>query len=137
MEKKLFFFVKGLSLIGVILAVFLLWEQLYSPSFQPCNINATINCDAVISGVLAKTFGIPTPLYGLMGYIVIFFAAIFQKKKLLLATATFGLGFCLWIAYRELFELRVLCPVCIICQLIMITVFSMGIFLNRSKYIRK
>lgn len=133
MEKKMFFVVKALSLIGILLALFLLWEQLYRPSFQLCNINTTINCDAVISGVLAKTFGIPTPLYGLIGYIVIFIAAILRKKKLLLGMATFGLGFCLWIAYRELFELSVICPVCIACQIIMITVFVLGSILFKRK----
>lgn len=130
--NKLFFSIKVLSIFGIFLALFLLWEQLFQPSFQPCNINATINCDAVISGQVAKTFGIPTPLYGLVGYIIIFFSAIWRKKKILLGTATFGLLFCLWIAYIELFQLHVICPVCVGCQLIMITVFALAIVVNRG-----
>jgi uncharacterized membrane protein len=121
-----------LSSVGIGLALFLLWEQFFHPSFQPCNINATVNCDAVISGIVAKTLGVPTPLYGLIGYIVIFVAATLRKSKLVLGVATFGLLFCLYIAYRELFELHVVCPVCIACQLIMITIFIFGIILNRK-----
>ena len=125
---KIFFTIKILSIIGVILAVYLLVEQFTQSSFRPCTINATINCDAIISGPVAKTLGIPTPLYGLIGYIVIFIAATFRKKKLLLSMAAFGLVFCLWIAYQELVILRVICPVCIACQVIMISVFSLAVW---------
>ena len=134
MKNKLYLAVSILAVLGVLLAVYLLWQQWSRPDFQPCNINATINCDAVISGEVAKTLGIPTPLYGLVGYIVIFFAALFKKPKLLLGMASFGLAFCLWIAYKELVVLNVVCPVCILCQLIMISVFTIGIFLNSEKY---
>ena len=133
LTQKLLFFVKVLSIIGMLLAVYLLWEQTTHSAFQPCRINDTLNCDAIISGAVAKTFGIPTPLYGLIGYIVIFFSAVFRKKKLLLGVATLGLSFCLWIAYRELFELHVICPVCIACQLIMTTIFSFSIVLLKKK----
>lgn len=134
-KNKIFFYIKILSAVGVLLAVYLLVEQITQSSFRPCTINATINCDAIISGPVAKALGIPTPLYGLVGYIIIFFSAVFQKRKLLLGTATFGLLFCLWIAYRELFELRVICPVCIACQLIMTAVFSFSIIINKKKSI--
>ncbi len=133
MHKKYYSWIKMLSSIGILLAVYLLWQQIARPAFQPCNINSFINCDAVISGEVAKTFGIPTPLYGLVGYIVIFLAAVFQNKKLLLGMATFGLSFCLWIAYKELFLLRVICPICITCQLIMITIFSLASVINYKK----
>lgn len=133
---KIFSLIKVLSLVGLLLAVYLLWQQFFHPAFQPCYVNSFINCNAVISGPVAKTFGIPTPLYGFIGYIVIFFAAQFQKRKLLLAMATFGLLFCLSIGYIELFQLRVVCPICIACQLIMITVFSLTLVIN-NKYINK
>ena len=132
MKQSIYFYIKILSSIGVLLAIYLLWEQIFQPDFQPCNINSTVNCDAIISGAVAKTLGIPTPLYGLIGYIIIFFSAVFRKKKLLLGMATFGLAFCLWIAYVELFQLHVICPVCIGCQLIMLTVFTLAIKVNKS-----
>ncbi len=120
-----------LSLIGIVLAVYLLWQQIFQPAFKPCSINATVNCDAIIVGPVAKTFGIPTPLYGLVGYFVIFLASIYQKKNILLFTSVFGLIFCLWIGYIELFNLRVICPVCITCQLIMATIFLFAFHVRR------
>jgi uncharacterized membrane protein len=124
--------VKVLAAIGITLALYLLWQQMYKPAFQPCNINATVNCDAVVSGPVAKTLGIPTPLIGLVGYIVIMIAAFYKKTKLVLGMAAFGLAFCLYIAYIELFLLNVICPVCVACQIDMITVFILGIILNRK-----
>lgn len=129
----MYFWVKVLAVIGLLLGTYLLWEQLARPAWQPCNINATVNCDAVISGPLTKTLGIPTPLYGLVGYALILFGAITKKKKLILSMASFGLVFCLYIAYRELFQLRVICPVCIGCQIDMIITFILVIMLNRRK----
>ena len=129
--QKIFRWIQVLSSIGVLLALYLLWEQLSHSPFRPCDINSVVNCDAIISGAVSKTLGIPTPLYGLIGYIVIFISATFQWKRLLLAMATFGLAFCLWIGSIELFQLHVVCPVCITCQLVMITVFVLGVLLQR------
>jgi len=132
-KNKIFLYIRILSLMGILLAIYLLVEQIFRPAFQPCNINDTVNCNAIISGSVSKTLGLPTPLYGLIGYIVIFFAAIFTRKKLILATAAFGLIFCLWIAYQELFLLHVICPACILCQLIMIAVFSLALVVIKIK----
>lgn len=125
--------IKILSTVGILLAVYLLFEQAAHSPFQPCNINSTINCNAVISGEVSKTLGISTPLYGLVGYIIILISSLLKQKKLLFSIATFGLLFCLWIAYQELFLLHVICPVCIICQVCMISIFTLSIILNSQK----
>lgn len=130
--EKYYKWIKFLATFGIFLALFLLWERYFRPSFQPCNINSTVNCDAVIWGEVSDTFGIPTPLIGLIGYIFILFGAFKKNAKLILGMATFGLVFCLYIAYRELFQLHVVCPVCILCQVDMITVFVLGILLVRK-----
>ena len=131
-KLKLFTYIKILSVFGILLAIYLLFEQITQSPFRPCNINSLINCNAIISGPVSKTFGIPTPLIGLIGYVCIFIAAWFKKKKTILGFATFGLIFCLSIAYIELFQLRVVCPVCIACQVIMISVFSLAAILNKG-----
>ncbi len=125
--------IQVLAVFGILLAVYLLWQQMYSPAFQPCNINATVNCDAIVKGEVAKTLGIPTPLIGLVGYIVILISATLKKTKLLLSMATFGLAFCLYIGIVEIAFLHVICPVCIMCQTIMIMVFGLSVREFRKK----
>jgi len=136
MKEKYFDWIKILAVIGISLALFLLWERYFHPTFQPCNINATINCNAVISGEVSNTLGIPTPLIGLVGYLVILFSAFKKSPKWILGMSAFGLAFCLYIAFRELFQLHVVCPVCILCQLDMITVFVLGLLLNFPRKIK-
>ena len=131
-QSKIFFWIKILAIFGLLLSTYLLWQQFFHPAFKPCNINSFINCDAVVSGPVAKTFGISTPLFGLIGYIVILIAAILRKTKLMLWMAAFGLVFCLWIAYQELFLLRVICPVCIGCQLVMISIFILSLKVSKT-----
>ena len=121
-----------LALVGVALSLYLLWQQVSRPAWQPCSLSTTVNCDAVISGPVARTFGIPTPLIGLIGYIVIWVSSRFQKRTVLLATALFGLAFCLRIAYIELVELSVVCPVCIACQIVMAAVTLLAARLRRQ-----
>lgn len=133
MQKKLYLTLKCLAAVGIILALFLLWEQLFHPSFKPCSINSTVNCDAVINGAVSKTLGIPTPLYGLIGYIIILFSAIYRWKRVLLGVATFGLLFCLWIAYIEIIKLHVICPVCVLCDLDIIAVFTLSLILQKRE----
>lgn len=130
-NKKLFFAIKLLAITGIVLAVYLLAEQFMpATAFRPCSINSTVNCDAVISGPLASIFGVPTPLIGLSGYVGILLAAIFYKRKLILGLAIFGALFCLWLAYREIFQLRVICPVCILCQIVMLSIFGLAVAAN-------
>lgn len=132
-QAKIYSLIKVLSSVGILLALYLLWQQFFRPAFQPCYVNSLINCDAIISGPVANTFGIPTPLYGLIGYVVIFFAALWHRKKLLLSMATFGLLFCLSIGYIELVQLRVVCPICIVCQMIMIAIFGLSVVLQNKQ----
>jgi uncharacterized membrane protein len=132
MKEKYFDWIKILGVIGIFLALFLLWERYFQPSFQPCNINSTVNCNAIIIGEVSNTLGIPTPLIGLLGYLVILFAAFKRSARWVLGMAAFGLAFCLYIAYREIFQLHVICPVCILCQLDMVSVFILGILLIKK-----
>jgi uncharacterized membrane protein len=120
-----------LSIVGILLATYLYYSYLTQPEFRPCSINAKVNCDAVISGEVALTFGIPTALYGLVGYLVIFIGSLFKKAKLVLSVATFGLLFCLYILSIEIFQLGVYCPVCLGCLVVMLSIFILSIKLNK------
>ncbi len=129
--SRIFRWITYVSLFGVALAVYLLWQQMSRPAFQPCNINATVNCDAIISGPVSQTLGIPTPLYGLAGYIFILIASHMKWRKVAWGVATFGVLFCLRLFIIEIFQLHVICPVCIACQITMITVWALATKLLR------
>ena len=119
-----------LSILGILLASYLFYNFLTKPLFESCYLNSHINCDAVTKGTLSTLFGIPVSLIGLIGYIVILISSIFKKKLLVLGMSTFGMVFCLAITYQEIFKLKVICPVCLACQLVMLTIFLIAIYLN-------
>jgi uncharacterized membrane protein len=119
-----------LSILGILLASYLFYNFLTKPLVESCYINSHINCDAVTKGALSTLFGIPVSLVGLAGYIVILFSSILKKKKTVLFMTTFGMCFCLFITYQEVFRLKVICPVCLTCQLVMLTVFLLAADLN-------
>lgn len=120
----------GLSILGILLAIYLFYNFLTKPLIESCYFNSRINCDAVTKGSLSMLFGIPVSLIGLVGYITILFSSIFKKKLLVFGMSTFGMFFCLFITYQELFMLKVVCPVCLACQLVMLVVFLLAIYLN-------
>ena len=121
-----------LSILGILLASYLFYNFLTKPLVESCYFNSHINCDAVTKGTLSTLFGIPVSLVGLIGYIVILLSSIFKQKLSVLGMTTFGVIFCLFITYQEVFKLKVICPVCLTCQLVMLTVFLLAIYLNIS-----
>ena len=120
----------ALSILGIFLATYLFYNFLTKPAIESCYINSVVNCDAVTKGSLATLFGIPVSLIGLIGYIVILFSSFIKNSKLLLAMSTFGMVFCLYITFQEVFNLKVICPVCLLCQLDMLAVFILALKLN-------
>lgn len=132
-ENKIYQIIKILASVGIVLALYILWQRYFQPPWQPCNISSSINCDAFVNGPIATVFGIPSALIGLIGYILILLSAIFQNKRILLGMTTFGLSFCAWLGYREIFELKVFCPVCLACQIVMLSLFGLALYLIRGK----
>lgn len=126
MKLNYYKIITPLAVVGIGLAIYLLYEYFSPPHQSLCYINTAINCEASTKGPLANTLGIPTALYGLIGYTIILLSAIKKWPRLLLAMAAFGLVFCLRITYLELFVIKAICPVCIACQLIMIAIFLMA-----------
>lgn len=132
-SKQFYKIIVNLALFGMLLSLYLVWQQFGQPTIKPCSINATINCEAVINGPVSKTFGIPTPFIGLTGYIIILLSALLKRKNILLVTTTGGLAFCLWLAFVELVQLKVVCPVCIMCQITMLAIFIFALKIHKEK----
>lgn len=127
----------GLSILGITLATYLFYNFLTKPAVESCYINSLVNCDAVTKGSLSTLLGIPVSLIGLTGYIVILFSSFIKNIKLLLFMSSFGMLFCLFITIQEIFLLKVICPVCLLCQLDMLTVFLLALKLNYGFKVKK
>src|SRR3989344_7559073 len=120
-----------LSLIGIILASYLFYNYLAVKPSTLCSISDKINCDAVTKGSLAVFLGIPVSLVGLIGYFLILYSGLQKNKKLALFMSGFGMIFCLRLTILEIFVVKVYCPVCIACQVIMAFLFFISLILYR------
>ena len=121
----------ALSVIGIFLAVYLLiqYYQVAPGSETICNFNPWVNCSAMTTGSLATLFGIPVAFVGLFGYVFILFSALTKRKGLMLGMSAFGVLFCLRITILEIFFVKIICPVCILCQVVMFVLFGISLYL--------
>ena len=136
-QQTLWKLIKILSLVGVVLASYLLASYLKPQTADVCRIDETVNCNAVTQGSLATVLGIPVSLVGLVGYLIILSSSLAKKKGLVLFMAAFGTLFCLRITYLELLVVKIICPVCLACQLIMLTVLALAFFLSFGRKANK
>lgn len=133
MTSRIYKITSYLAVIGIFLALYLLYQYYTPPHKSLCYVNSYVNCEASTKGPLANTLGIPTGFYGLAGYLVILISAVKKWKRLLLFVATFGVLFCLRITFLELFVVKALCPVCIACQVIMFVIFILALWLQKKQ----
>ena len=129
-NKNIFRLLIGLSVIGIFLASYLFYNFLTKPMLESCYVNSIVNCDAVTKGSLSTILGVPVSIVGLIGYIVILIAALLKRKNIILLMSTFGMLFCLYITIQEVFFLKVICPVCLSCQLVMLCIFILSLKLK-------
>jgi len=83
-----------------------------------CSFSATFDCDVVNRSSYSQIVGIPVALAGLVAYLLMLGAALFQKHKaetpaLLLFLSASGLMFSLYLTYVEAVILRTWCLLCL------------------------
>ncbi len=132
-EDKLWQWISILSVTGILLALYLLYNFLAPNPSDICSFSASVNCDPVTKGSLALFFGIPVALIGLIGYMSMLYGSIKRMIGLTLFMVTFGMLFCLRLTYLEIVVEHIVCPVCTACQIVMAVIFflALTIFLRR------
>lgn len=131
--NKVFRIITALSIFGIMLGSYLFYEYLAPQSLGVCSISETINCEPITKGSLSEIFGIPVSLIGLVGYVVIMFSSIFKNKKMVFGMTTFGMLFCLRLTILEIFVEKIICPVCVLCQITMLAIFVLSLWTMLKK----
>ena len=109
-----------LALIGLFVALYLWLHALGFGGPLRCG---TGGCDTVQTSRWATLFGLPVALYGVVGYALILLAALaglrpaaVQRRDvsyLLVALASLGFVFTLYLTYLELFVIHAVCRWCV------------------------
>jgi uncharacterized membrane protein len=120
-----------LSLAGLIMGVYVLQSFLRQSSII-CLTGG--GCEAVRKSTFAYPFGVPVPLFGVIGYtammIMSFLRTTINDKRLLngiLGVSIFGICFVTWFTYTEIFIIKGICMWCAISAVNMYIIFTLTV----------
>lgn len=108
-----------LVVLGIGVAGYLVYIH-YADVNPICNI--AHGCHKVQTSAYAKLAGVPVALLGLIGYVVILGALIFDGeigRMIAALTALVGFGFSMYLTYRELFTIDAICQWCVASAILM------------------
>jgi uncharacterized membrane protein len=124
------------SLVGLLASFILMIEKvqiLKDPNAQlSCNLNPIVSCGNVITSKQSEAFGFANPIIGLISFAVIvtiamgMFAGAKYKRWFWLglqAGSIFGVLFITWLFYEAVYDIRALCPYCIVVWSMVIPIF--------------
>lgn len=134
--KKFALFLLITASVGLAASFILMMEKiqlLKNPAVQlSCNISPVVSCNSVITSKQAEAFGFANPIIGLISFAVIITIAmgIFAGAKYkrwfwlgLQAGSMFGVLFITWLFYEAVYQIKALCPYCIVVWSMVIPIF--------------
>ncbi|WP_134322568.1 vitamin K epoxide reductase family protein [Cumulibacter soli] len=108
-------------------------EMLKDPNYMPtCSINDVLKCSTVMGSSQGELFGFPNPFIGLAAFpIVILSGALALSSarvpswfwRWLLVGSTYGIVLVGWLIFQSLYEIRALCPYCMVVWACVIPIF--------------
>ncbi|GAB4589462.1 vitamin K epoxide reductase family protein [Nocardia sp. IFM 10818] len=94
------------------------------PGFQPlCNIDQVVACTTVMQSDQAAAFGFPNPIIGVVGFSVVVTLGVLAVAGIgfprwiwggLWFGLLLGVAFICWLIYEAVFNIRALCPWCMV-----------------------
>lgn len=97
-----------------------------------CDFGARLSCSNVVDTWQAQVFGFPNPIMGVVGFSVVLMVGVLVLAGGRMpewmwggfqAGVTFGVVFVHWLIYQSLFEIKFLCPWCMVVWSVMIPIF--------------
>ncbi|GAA4415411.1 vitamin K epoxide reductase family protein [Actinokineospora soli] len=122
--------------LGLVAAAALILEKLAvlrDPAHVPlCSINPVVSCGSVMESPQAEAFGFPNPLLGIAAFAVVVTVGVvgltgFAPPRWfrigMLVGVTFGVLFVHWLIFASLYDIRALCPYCMVVWVVVIPLF--------------
>lgn len=121
-KEKILNIIRYLSLAGIVVAGYSLYQSYFGDQSAFCNINSTLNCFNAYHSGYSKIFGLPIALYGLIGFGLIFVSS--TRFLLPLTFISFALSF--YFFYLSAFVIKSWCIVCIVSWVIIWMLFVLA-----------
>ncbi len=142
--KNKYLLIVVLCLVALVNAVYLSYEAyLYMYTgvevSSVCDLSQSISCSEVLKSPYSRVFGIPFPWIALAVYPILLALAYmgYRTKEISYAKVIQVLAFCgmlfnFFIIYREIFYIYAYCILCLICTLIIVSVFGISTSIIRK-----
>ena len=116
--QRLFSVVAILAVGGIVVSSVSLKHHYATSKTEFCDIGNTFNCDIVNRSEYSEILGIPVALIGMVGYAAVLgLATVYRERRetpsLIVAGASAGLAFALYLSYIEGRVLGVWCIMCL------------------------
>jgi len=114
-----------LCLLGLGIAGYVAYTTVILKELPQC-VGGGGGCAVVENSEYSKLFGIHISVFGIIGYLSILGATIWQGDNARLVAFTlslFGFGFSLYLKYLELFEIEAICQWCVGSAVLMVLIF--------------
>lgn len=124
------------GIVGLIASFMLSIERiamLQDPNYLPtCSIDSVLQCSSVMASDQGSIFGFSNPLIGLATFPVVILVGLLALStawlpswiwRWLLVGAAYGMIFVGWLISQTLYEIRALCPYCMVVWAMVIPVF--------------
>ncbi len=145
MKTKLFA-IQVLSALAFINASYLSYKAYYVRFVDPlglssfCDISKLFSCTDVLRHPLSQVFGLSFPWIAMVVYPVIFALAFLGSRhfkwmyvQVLVVVSFLGILFNGFIIYREFFFIHAFCILCLLCTLIIVSIFGLSLSMLRRK----
>ena len=120
----------ALSSVGMLLTAYLTWTTFSGGAPQGCAAGG--GCDIVLSSRWATLLGLPTSLWGLLGYAALAGIAFIRKPakqwSLALTVALFGFCYSVYLTVVSLTMLQSTCPYCLTSLALMSAILGLVVF---------
>lgn len=138
-KEKIFKIIYWLSLFGIIVASYSLYEYYYGTADGFCNINERFSCFAVYKSGYSAIFGVPIALLGVIGYGIFFTLShwglsgrMLKVSNLIFSLALMSVVFSGYLAYVSGFVIKVWCPTCVASYVLTLAVFACSVVLKKE-----
>jgi uncharacterized membrane protein/glutaredoxin len=105
----------ALSILGMLLTAYLTWAKFSSSALQGCAVGG--GCDLVLTSRWATLLGVPTSLWGFLGYAALAAIAFVrredQQRSWAWTVAVFGVCYSVYLTIVSLTVLHSACPYCL------------------------
>lgn len=108
-------------------------ELLKDPNYMPtCSIDSVLQCSAVMTSNQAEAFGFPNPLIGIIAFPIVILTGVLVLARVnlpawfwrcMMVGMLYGITFIGWLISQSLYEIRALCPYCMVVWAAMIPMF--------------